>query len=281
MGRSIGVSALTVLTIGLSLAVLASFAVVVDNLRRLASDLGQQVGVSAYLEPGLDGAPLADRARQWQGVAEAYALSSMEAMAEFRAQLGSDAVLLDGLPEDVLPPSVELRLEPKRWTVAEVRDIAHRLAEESGVTDVRFGQEDVERVAALLGVTRVAAFVLGLALCFATVLIIYNTIRLTLYARRDEIEIMTLVGATAGFVRAPFVLEGALQGILGGLAAAAGLFALEEALLLGLERGLAFAGSTTAQLSFVPASATAGLVLAGAALGILGSVLAVGKFLRI
>jgi cell division transport system permease protein len=185
------------------------------------------------------------------------------------------------LPADVIPPSVEVRLEARPWTVAEVRALADRLAASPGVVDVRYGQDDVERVTALLGVTRVSAFVLGLALCFATILIIYNTIRLTLYARRDEIEIMSLVGATASFVRAPFVLEGAIQGLLGGAAAVAALLAVEEALLVGLERALSFARGAGVELELVPPPYLFGLVLAGCALGVVGSLLAVGKFLRI
>ena len=148
------------------------------------------------------------------------------------------------------------------------------------VEDVRYGQEDIERVNALLGFARVAAAVLGSALCLATILIVSNTIRLTVYARRDEIEIMSLVGATDAFVRAPFVLEGAIQGVLGGSVAAIGLVVFEEGVRVGLERGLSYAYGPSS-LDFVPLHFLGYLLASGAILGLTGSVLAVGKFLRL
>ncbi|MEO1232522.1 MAG: permease-like cell division protein FtsX [Myxococcota bacterium] len=283
MGRSLGLTALAVVTIAVSLAVLATFALVVDNLRRIATELGDQVGLSAYLDPNAipAGRALRDEVATWAEVDRVWVLTSSAALEDFRAQLGEDAVLLEGLPADVLPPSVEVRLRSQAWPVERVELLAQRLAAAEGVSDVRYGQEDIERIAALLGVVRSAAFVLGLSLSFATVLVIYNTIRLTLYARRDEIEIMSLVGATGGFVRAPFVLEGAIQGLLGGALAAAVVFALEEALLVALERALTFARGTGVSLQFVPPEFGLTLLLAGALLGLVGSALAVGKFLKL
>lgn len=282
MGRSLGVTTLAVLTMAISLSVLATFALVVGQLRSLAENLGQEVALSAYLDPGaVDGPALAADAAGWPGVARTFVLTSSQAMARFRTSLGQDAVLLDGLPDDIIPPSVEVELVPKPWPVSEVRKLAARLGGAAGVTDVRYGQDDLQRVSALLGATRVAAAVLGVALCFATILIIYNTIRLTLYARRDEIEIMSLVGATPGFIRAPFVLEGAIQGIVGGSLASAALFGLQEVILTGLERSLEFAGGTWLELELVPPSFAAAMVAAGLALGVVGSLLAVGKYLRL
>lgn len=276
-------TALSVLTIAVALAVLATFALVVGNLRRLASNLGSEVAVSAYLEDDAlpEGHRLASEAAAWPGVARTWVLTSSRALEDFRRQLGEDAVLLEGLPADILPPSVEVRLVDRPWRVEDVAPIAERLAGAPGVADVRYGQEDIERIAALLGVVRAAAFVLGTSLCFATILIIYNTIRLTLYARREEIEIMSLVGATAAFVRAPFVMEGAIQGVLGGAGAAAAVFALEEVLLVGLERGLSYARGAGVDLELFPPHFAVLMVFAGASLGLVGSLLAVGKFLRL
>ena len=283
MSRSLGVTSLAILTIGVSLAVLATFALVVGNLRRVASELGDDVGLSAYLEREAVGSGRAalPEVREWDGVARAWVLTSSQAMAGFKTQLGKEAVLLEGLPDDVIPPSLELRLVDRAWKADEVRVIAAQLEQLPGVEDVQFGQEDIERVTAILGIARGAAFVLGTALCFATVLIIYNTIRLTLYARRDEIEIMSLVGATASFVRAPFVLEGTIQGIIGGLAASAALFALDELMLVALERGLAYVRGSGVALELFPTWLGFVLVAAGAGLGLVGSLLAVGKFLRL
>lgn len=283
LSRSLGVTSLAVATIGTALAVLATFVVIVDNLRRVAEELGSDVEISAYLPaaiPADEGSAIAQKIEDWDEVAGARFLASEAAMEEFRSMLEDDAVLLDGLPPDLLPPSVEIRLVPRPWTRAQVQAIGGRLAEVKPIEDVRFGKDDIERAFALLSFARITALVLGAALCLGTILIISNTIRLTVYARREEIEIMSLVGATNSFVRAPFVIEGMIQGFLGGLLAVAALFALEEGLRVGLERGLSYAyGQIT--LSFVPLEFIGYLIAAGIGLGLVGSVLAVGRFLRV
>lgn len=274
---------LAVVTIGVALAVLATFGVVVSNLKRVADQLGREVEISAYLKTTVDADrqnALAKTIKEWEHVAETRAVSSAEAITEFRAALGKDAILIEGLPPDILPPSIEVRLAPRAWTTSDVGALADRLSALDGVEDVRFGQEDIERVNALLGFARVAAIVLGAALCFATILIISNTIRLTVYARRDEIEIMSLVGATNAFVRAPFVLEGAIQGLIGGSLASASLFSMEGALKVGIERGLSYAYGPI-ELQFVPVEMIGYLIAAGVTLGLVGSLLAVGRFLRV
>ena len=283
LGRSFGVTVLSVGTTGVALAVLATFAVIVTNLARVAAELGKEVEVSVYLAKSTapeSGNVLAKIVSDWPEVARARFLDAESAMREFEKSLGKDAILLEGLPRDVLPPSLELELVPRPWTSVEVAVLGRRLAQLEGVQDVRYGQDDIEKVHALLGYARVTAGVLGLALCLATILVVSNTIRLTVYARRDEIEIMSLVGATNAFVRAPFVLEGAIQGVLGGGFALALLVGLEELLEVGLERGLSYAYGPI-ELDFVPLSLLGWLLAAGFALGLVGSVLAVGKFLRV
>lgn len=281
--RSFGVTALAVGTIGVALAVLATFVIIVANLDRVADQLGRDVEISAYLKRGLtlaEGEALAAQAKAWAEVEVARYLPSELAMEEFKASLGEDGVLLEGLPPDVLPASLEITLHPHPWTGTEVQAIGARLKGLSGVEDVRYGQEELDRVNALLSFARVGTLVLGFALCLATILIVSNTIRLTVYARRDEIDIMSLVGATNAFVRAPFVLEGAIQGLLGGGLAVASLVVLENGLRVGLERGLSYAYGPI-ELSVVPLELYIYLLILGLVLGLVGSLLAVGKFLRV
>jgi cell division transport system permease protein len=281
--RSLGVTSVAVATIGVALAVLATFVVIVDNLRRVAEELGRDVEISAYVPKAItrvDGVTLAAEIESWDDVEKARFLESEVAMEEFREVLAEDAVLLEGLPPDLLPPSVEIRLVPRTWTRVEVEAIGRRIAELKPIEDVRFGQDDIERVNAMLGFARITTLILGIALCLGTILIVSNTIRLTVYARRDEIEIMSLVGATNAFVRAPFVLEGMIQGVLGGAFAAIVLVVLEEGLRVGLERGLSYAYGPV-DLSFVPLHFIGYLLIAGVTLGLVGSVLAVGRFLKV
>lgn len=281
--RSFGLTTLAVVTIGIALGLLATFAVVVGNLSRVAEQLGREVEISAYLDRTVTASQAAAHAAEiarWDSVAEARTLTSSQAMGAFQASLGEDAVILEGLPADVLPPSIEVRLEPKEWRTGEVKTIADRLAALAGVEDVRYGQEEIERVYALVRFARLAAGVIAIVLCMAVVLLVSNTIRLTVYARRDEIEIMSLIGATDAFVRAPFVIEGAIQGLLGGLLASVAPLALQNVLREGLRRGLSYAYGPI-DLQFVPLAFLGVLLTLGVVLGLIGSLLAVGKFVRV
>jgi cell division transport system permease protein len=281
--RSVGVTLLSVMTIGIALGLLATFFVVVNNLSRVAADLGREVELSAYLARSVTATSAIERSREishWPDVADAHYITSSTAMAQFRSSLGRDAVILDGLPADVLPPSIEVRLRERRWTTEDVRAMADRLGAQPGIQDVRYGQDEVERVNALLGFARVGALVVGVALCLSVVLLVSNTIRLTVYARRDEIEIMSLIGATDFFVRAPFLIEGAVQGLLGGFAALGGLVLLREALIRGIQLGLSYAYGPI-DLEFTPIHLIGTLLLLGVVLGLVGSLLAVGKFVKV
>ena len=282
MARSPGLTILAVGTIGTALAVLAVFAALVQGVSAVAEELGQDVELSAYVIRSAEGDMelAAVDIESWVEVEQVRVLTSSLAMAEFKKTLGTDAVILEGLPEDVLPPSLEVQLTRRRWPAEEVQRLGDRLATIDIVEDVRFGQEDIERVTTLLGAIRVGATVLGFALVFATVLIVSNTIRLTVYARRDEIAIMGLVGATPWFIRAPFLLEGALSGLLGGALATAILLGLEEVLRAGLQEVLRFTYASVS-VDLVPIAWAGYLLLAGVVLGVVGSGFAVGRFLRL
>ncbi|MEO1334422.1 MAG: permease-like cell division protein FtsX, partial [Myxococcota bacterium] len=242
MARSPGLTILAVGTVGTALAVLAIFAAIIQVVSSVADELGQDVEISAYIQRAaeFDMPRQADEVAGWDEVAGVRVLTSSQAMATFRESLGPDAVILDGLPEDVLPPSLEVQLARRQWAAEEVQAIATRLLALDAVEDVRYGQEDIQRLTTMLRVIRLAAAILGSALVLATVLIVSNTIRLTVYARRDEIAIMSLVGATRWFIRAPFLLEGALSGLLGGSVAMLILITLEEVLRAGLQEVLRF-----------------------------------------
>ena len=282
MARSPGLTILAVGTIGTAIAVLAVFAALVQGISNVADELGQDVELSAYVNRSaeIDMLRQADEIAEWVEVTDVRVLTSSLAMAAFRETLGNDAVILEGLPADVLPPSFEVQLVRRQWAANEVKEVADRLAALDDVNDVRFGQEDIQRLTTMLGVIRLAAAILGFALVLATVLIVSNTIRLTVYARRDEIAIMGLVGATPWFIRAPFVLEGALVGLLGGTLATAILLGLEEVLRAGLQEALRFTYSSVA-FDLVPVVWVGYLLLAGIVLGIIGSGFAVGRFLRV
>jgi cell division transport system permease protein len=194
-----------------------------------------------------------------------------------RTELGDLGSALDGLPENPLPPSVEV-VPAGSPGPNEVRALASRLGRLSHVVEVDYGREWLDRIEALGRAMRnFGSGALALVLA-AALLVVANTIRLAVYARRDEIEIMKLVGATNAYVRTPFLLEGMLQGLAGALLAVVGLELVQRLVIPRAAAAFSFAAGAAAP--HIAAAHFGILAGAGAVVGLLGSYLAVARFLR-
>jgi cell division transport system permease protein len=205
--------------------------------------------------------------------------SKDEALTAFKRELQGRESLLEGLGENPIPASLQLKLHEPYQTPEGLKQLTASLARLEGVEDVLYGQEWVDRVAGLVRLLRLLGLSVGLVLGLASLLIVSNTIRLAVHARAEEIEVMRLVGATHLHIRVPFVLEGMLQGILGALLAIGLLFAVYRATLwqLQLTPGQIFGIGVG---SFLQARWAVAMVLAGAGLGAFGSLISVGRFLK-
>jgi cell division transport system permease protein len=248
----------------------------------LLERFGREVRLTAYVAEGLPpGAErsLLERVRRVPGVERAEWVSREQALERFRERLGGESALLEGLDQNPLPPSVEVELGPSRRDAAGLQAVAAALEALDGIEEVSRGHAWVEGYARALSLLRAGAAVLGAVLGFAALVIVTNTIRLAVYARRDEVEILMLVGATRTFAAVPFLLEGWILGTLGGLLAL-GLLALAFAgLRAPLEGALVFLlGHATPR--FLDGADCLRLVLAGAVLGLIGSAAAVVRGLR-
>lgn len=273
-------SLVAMLTIALALFLGAAFLAGLEAARALLRGWGAEASVTIYLDAqatDVQARTLGEQLRREHPDLEVRYVDRAEALARLRADLGDLASTLDGLAHNPLPPTLELRLL-KPLSVPELRAFAAKLERLPGVADVDYGREWLDRLEALGRALRAAgagalALVLG-----AAILVVANTIRLAVYARRDEIEIMKLVGATDGYVRLPFLLEGALQGMMGALLAGGGLWAVQRWLLPKAAAAFSFAASLgLPQAGLLHGAALVGF---GAAVGFLGSYLAVARFLR-
>ena len=275
MARGPRVALVATLTLFVALLVTGLFAAALRGGERLLAAWAGEVRISVYLEPTAD----LERARERVAAAAAgrqvEAVSSPEALRRFRAALGPQGGLLDGEKPDLLPPSLEVSAPGIR--LAEARALAARLAAVPGAREVDYGNAWLEQLERLLSRLRWAGAALFAALAAGAAVLVSNTLRLGVFARRDEIEIMKLVGATDVFVEAPFLIEGLLQGALGGLLAAAGLLAVAAAAVPALAGAT---GLPLARTDLAPAALLAAQVGGGAALGLLSSALAVGRELR-
>jgi cell division transport system permease protein len=275
-------SAVATGTIALCLLLAGAFALLLVNMERVLSHFGEEVRISAYLSDALSSdeqAALAGRVQQLPGVESVASVSKQAALERFRASPFGRASLLDGLDENPLPASIEVVLVPEQRSGAGVDALVARLADLPGIEELGYGHEWVEGYARAVRLVRGIALSLGVVLAFATLLIVSNTIRLAVYSRRDEIEILALVGAGRLFVATPFLLEGLLEGAAGGALALALLAFAFHGATAGFAGGLELLLGSTEPVFFGPGGAL-GLVGGGALLGALGSAAAVIRVQR-
>jgi cell division transport system permease protein len=209
-----------ILAAAVMMLMLNGFVVVVSNLNVAMAALEQKVNLIAYLKdevPPAEAGQLADRLRANPEVLEVTYLTKDAAMARLKTQLADRAELLDMVTGNPLPASVEVRLRDP----ARIAAFTATLRAEPRVEEVALQQDVVDNLLRITRFARLAGLVMVLGLVAITLFVIVNTIRLAVYARRQEIEIMKLVGATDWFIRWPFVLEGVLYGLVGALLAVA------------------------------------------------------------
>jgi len=195
-------------------------------------------------------------------------------------ELGPAAESLRGLSEEPLPPSLEVRVSERLRSPDALRTLASELRAMPSVTGVDYGEQAVERLSSIARAVRWAGWVAFVVLVGATLIIVSATLQLAIYARREEVEIQKLVGATDRFVQAPFLLEGGLQGLAGAALAIVGLIVFRQTLSPQLASLLSFLRLPGSVADARPWMEALQLGLAGAGLGLAGSYLAVHRFLR-
>lgn len=268
-------------TIGISLLLFASFLLLFLNLNTWIMDWGQSLSMSVYLKDGVDDEKrekIESLLRNLPGAELKGFISKEKAMMDLRKRLGAHSGLLDGLKENPLPASFEIlfrdlnvhRMSPKKIK-AEIEKI-------EGVDEVHYSEEALERFEGLMVVLKVAGFIIGGFLCLAVLFITTNTIKLTIYSRREEIEISKLVGASDWFVKIPFLMEGAIQGVIGGFIALSILFVLYLSFSL---KSVQVMGLPVLDIVFLPMEYLVFILLLGLALGLIGSFIAVGRFFEL
>lgn len=268
-------SSMAILTIAIVLVLVGSASLLVGNMAGVLDEFGAELQLTAYLEDGLSiesQTELIERVGAAPGVDHATFVSKDEALARFE-RLAGGAELLVGLDDNPLPASLEIHLLPEARTAEAIAILDDSLDGLPGIDELAHGQEWIAGYARAVALVRTGATIISIVLGLAALLIVANTIRLAVYARRDELEILALVGASRTFVRVPFLLEGAIQGLLGGLIALLVVFGAFELILPHVRTGLELVVGR-ADLRFFSTVESIWLVAAGAGLGLLGSMIA-------
>ena len=273
-GRRSGV--LSTATIAVALFVLGGFLLATSNLERLGLEWSKTAEMSVYLDDQIT--PEQKRGVEQMlapgdVVAAAEFVSKPEALKRFRQTFADLATTVESLDSNPLPASYEVRLRPSGDAPAAIASLSGRLRAAPGVADVRYDRQWLDRLLAAVSIVRTVGFALGAVLTIAAALTVANVVRLALYARRDELEIMELVGAPQAYIRGPFVMEGVLQGGIGAAMALAGLALLflvvRSRYLVALAAAL-----NLSSFRFLPLDLCGVLLLGGMAVGCVGGYVA-------
>ena len=266
-------------TVAVSLFVLGVFLLLVLNMNRMASALESQVQISVYLADGLSESARKDIASDieaLQGIEEIRYVPKEEAKERLAKRLGDQKYLLDALGEkNPLPDSFEVVLK----SPALVETAAAAITRMDGVEQAKYGQDVIEHLFAITRLIRIFGLALMVLLAGATLFIISNTIRLTVFARRKEVAIMKYVGATDWFIRWPFLLEGMVLGFVGGVLAAIALQSFYAAMAAKIYETLAFFPLLPQYPYMYYVSAA--ILLSGMGIGALGSTISLKRFLKV
>jgi cell division transport system permease protein len=273
-GRQSGM--LSTATIALALFVLGAFLVATSNLERLGDEWSRSAEMSVYLH---DEATAADRTAVETLLAAApivtghHYISKEEALKRFKTTFAELAGAVETVEGNPLPASYDVRLQAAPGTAEQAAALAERLGQTPGVSDVRYDRQWLDRLLSAVTLIRGVGVALGALLTIAAALTVANVVRLALWARRDEIEIMQLVGAPQAYIRGPFVMEGVLQGGIGSAVAlallAATFLAVRAAYLLPLADTL-----NLSAIRFLAPGLCLLLVAGGMLVGCLGGLLA-------
>ncbi len=275
------VNLVSISTIAISLVILGIFASLSANLNVLLEGWSNKVQITIYLT---DDAGSSDRKTLEEllgSLAEVDSfefVSKEEAVDRFRSYFPQLGVLPNMLESNPLPASFEVQIADGYRAPDNVHHFAERLSGNPGVEDVDYDLLWIERLTTIIELVRIVGFFIGGALVVAAIFTIFNVVKLTVYGRQDEIDIMRLVGATNAYIRGPFLVEGMLQGGLGGGLAIALLYASHELLL---RRILASSKLVLGAewLTFLSPAAWATIVAGGMIVGLVGSMLSVRRFL--
>jgi len=266
----------SIATIGASLGVFGLFFSVARAGAELVESLASKVQIVVYLKPQLkeaERAALVARIKLQPVVKSVEERSSDEALARFKALFPDLAAIPEEIGETPFPPSVEVSLKPELAQAPVVSALIENWRKTEGVDDVHYDAILVNRLSAFVGLVRALALVLGLVLAVASGFTIANVIRLSVYSREDEIEIMRLVGASKSFIRGPFLVEGSLSGAFGGLLAS-GLLGLVLKKIVEAMRGANLGATLAPTLGSLDVLA---LILIGASVGLFGSFVSLGR----
>ncbi len=272
---------MTLLTVSLSVLIFAFFYLVYANMLTAGDRMGDDLRLIVYLqdEPGPEmQQQLRRKITDFDQVKEIRFISKAEAFQRFAKQLGKNKDVLDDMPPDFLPASIEVVPMKNLRSLNRIKLFSEYLSKLPGTLKVQYGQDWVERFFYFTRLLSIVVILSGSLLILTTSFMVAYTIRLTIMSRQAELELLKLVGATNHYIRTPFMLEGLLQGLFGSTAGLISLFALFQWIKIR------FSGPGILNLfnfTFFSTEILVAIIIASILLCTVGSFLSMQKSLRI
>lgn len=268
-------------TIAISMLLLGFFLLLSVNINSWLQDWGQDLSMSVYLEDeindemkeGVESEILSLKGAKIKGF-----ISKEQALINLRNSLGDQKGLLEGLNDNPLPASYEIVFQDSGEEKINPALIKADLERMDGINEVQYSEQWVERFEGIVNGLRIIGLIIGGFLCTAVLFITTNTIKLTIYSRREEIEIYKLVGATDWFVKMPYLIEGAIQGIIGGVLSCTALFILYSAFSI---KTIQIFGLPVIDFAFISLENALFIILISLVLGFLGGLIAISRFFKV
>ncbi len=278
-----GRNLVSILIIGFSFLIIGIFLSFSNNLSYLGEQLSNNLAISFFLNRNIKNEEIEAIKQEIlnSGLnAEVKYVSSEEALQRFRSNFPELQDILSSLNNNPFPPSFEVRIREKNITLHTLIAFMDKIKKSKGVEDIQFNREWMEKMDSLSRIVRAIGLFLGSILILASFFIVSNVVRLNVFARKNEIEILRLVGATNTFIRMPFLIEGFVLGFLGSLLSLVILFILMKLFPLYVGSSLG-AARQLFELRPLTAEQISWLIAGGIITGTLGSLSSVSRFLRI
>jgi cell division transport system permease protein len=273
-------NAITIITIALAILIVSAFVLFFINTNDLMNAWKKGIKIMAYLHletPQAEIPQLKKKIQNMYGVREVRFISKEEGLKALKEQLQRQSSLLDDLKQNPLPDTFEIRMIAASQSWEKVEVLAKEIEKLKRVETVEYGQQWLERFTNIFNLFTLAGYALGALFLMATLFFVANTIRLVLYSRREEVEIMRLVGAADGFIKMPFYIEGLIQGALGGLIGLAALFVIFILISANVQEGFS---AELFRIRFLPPTIFAGIIFSSMFIGWLGCYLSLKQFLK-
>lgn len=274
-------NAVTIITISLSVLIVSAFGLFMLNAQDMFNAWKKGIRIMVYLTPETTADQRLDthhRLEAISGIQHISYISKDEALKLIKQRMPRQASLFDNLSENPLPDAFEITLVGESSSPEKLEFLAQRIEGLPSVDQVEYGQQWIERFAYFFNLFKLAGYGMGTMFFMATVFIAANTIRLVLYARREEIQIMRLVGATDRFIKIPYYLEGLIQGLCGSLIGLTILYAAFSAIGSHFQQSLS---AEMVSIRFFPLPICAFIIGGGMTTGLLGSFFSLKQFMRV